>query len=91
MSVEDDIEEFARRAVALTNDEKTAIDDEAKQHAQDMKSVLFTDAEGLIARSPQALKAKARMVRDEDWIQNPTSAGASFIRSLLRDLLEWEP
>jgi hypothetical protein len=48
-------------------------------------------AEGLIARNPRALKAKAMMVWNEDWVQNPTSAGASFVRSLLRDLLQWKP
>jgi hypothetical protein len=91
MSVEDDLQEFARRAVAFANEAKTATDDEMTQRYQDKRSVLFLDSEGLIARTPGALKAKAMMVWDEDWVQNPTSAGASLVRSLLRDLLQWEP
>ena len=91
MSVEDDLEDYARRAVDLENEEKMATDDEARQRTKDLRSVLFMKAEGLIARNPRALKAKAMMVWNEGWVQNPTSAGASFVRSLLRDLLQWKP
>jgi hypothetical protein len=91
MSVEDDLQDFARRAVAFANEAKTATVDEIRQRYQDKRSVLLMDAEALIARNPGALKAKAMMVWDEDWVQNPTSAGASLLRSLLRDLLQWEP
>ena len=91
MGVEDDLEDCARRAVDLANEEKMATDDETRQHTKDLRSVLFMKAEGLIARNPRALKAKARMVWNEDLVQNPTSAGASFVRSRLRDLLQWKP
>jgi hypothetical protein len=91
MSVEDDLQDFARHAVAFANETRTATDDETRQRYQDRRSVLLMDAEGLIARNPGALKAKAMILWDEDWVQNPTSAGVSFLRSLLRDLLQWEP
>ena len=91
MSVEDDLQGFARLAIAFANEAKTATDDETRQRCRDKRSVLLMDAEGLIARNPAALKAKAMMVWDEDWVQNPTSAETSFVRSLLRDLLHWEP
>ncbi len=91
MSVEDTLEDYARRAMSLKNVANTATDHEARQHNQDRQSTLYMDAEGLIARNPRAFKAKALMVRNEDWIQNPPSASASFVRSLLRDLLLWEP
>jgi hypothetical protein len=90
MTVEENLEDFARRAVALAQEEKRASDCETRQRAKDMRSVLFMNAEGLIARNPRALKAKARMAWDEEWVQNPDSAGASLVRSLLRDLLQWE-
>ena len=91
MSVEDDFEEYARRIAASRNEEKSATDDDAKQRVREIRSVLFMNVEGLIARSPQALQAKAQMVWDEDWTQNPTFGGASFVRSLLSDLLQWKP
>lgn len=91
MSVADDLQDLARRAVAFANEAKTAADDETEQRCRDKRSVLLMEAEALIARNPDALKAKAMMVWDEDWVQNPTSAGAGLLRSLLRDLLQWEP
>jgi hypothetical protein len=91
MSVEDDLEEYARRVNASRSKEKTTTDPQMIERAQNMRAVLLMDAEGLIARSPQALKAKAKMIWDDDSIQNPTSREASFVRSLLRDLLQWEP
>jgi hypothetical protein len=77
MTVGDDLENYARRAVGLENEAKIATDGETRQRTHDLRSVLLMDAEGLIARSPQALKAKAMMVWNEDWVQNPTSASAS--------------
>jgi hypothetical protein len=48
-----------------------ATDHETRQRTKDMRSVLFMEAEGLIARNPRALERK-------DWLQNPTCAGAQF-------------
>ena len=62
MSVEDDLEDYTRRAVNLKNEETMATDDETRQRTKDLRSVLFMKAEGLIARNPRALKAKAMMV-----------------------------
>jgi hypothetical protein len=90
MTVEDDLQGFARRAVVLANEAKTATDNETRRLCQDKRNVMLMEAEQLIARNPGALKAKAMIVWDDDWVQNPTSAEASFIRSLLRDLLQWE-
>ena len=91
MSVEDDLEAYAGRAVELTNEIERMTHHESKERIQGLRSVLLMDAEGLIARNPRALKAKAMIVWNEDWVRNPTSAEASFVRSLLRDLLQWEP
>lgn len=91
MSVEGDLEEYARRMTSLINEEKAATHDEARERSKNIRNVLLMDGEGLMARSPEALKAKAKMIWNEDWIQNPTTAGTSFVRSLLRDLLHWEP
>lgn len=90
MNREDQLQHFARLAVEYANRAKTATGNEEKERFQAMRSVVLMDAEGVLARSPAALRAKAIMLWDEDWIQHPTSSDASFLRSLLRDLLQWD-
>jgi hypothetical protein len=45
----------------------------------------------VIARTPEALKLKAAMLRQEDYFdQIPSVGAADLLRSLLRDLAQWD-
>jgi hypothetical protein len=92
MTIETDLEELAREAAAYQHAAENAPDDAVREKFHCKRHVVMIDASGLLARSPEALKLKASMLREDDYMDREPAAGAAYLlRSLLRDLTQWEP
>ena len=91
MTVETELQEFVAKAEACLHDAANTSEGANTERFSRMRRIALFDASNTIARTPEALKLKASLLHDADYFdRKPTPGAAYLIRSLLRDIANWE-